>query len=246
MSRNILEAIYLVMDTETTGVDPATDRIVEFAAVATTAQAEIARVSVLVNPMRDIPPEASAVHHLIDEDVAGAQEMMGAIPEALNTLGGGPFDAMVAHNAPFDSAFLVPLGPQMKGPWLDTLRLAKRLRPALEVHTNEALRYREGITYEGIRDEVPHRAMHDARVTAALLRIYLQEVEKNRADLHHTVEELIADINKPMVLSGNIQFGKWKGTPWFHVDRGYLTWITKQPDMDMDVRCTARHHLGWS
>ena len=241
---NIMQAVFLGVDTETTGIDPATNRIVEFAAVVTSATEEIDYASSLVNPMRDIPPEASAIHHLIDEDVAGAPELAGAVGPIMQDFTGlhGPFAAYVAHNAPFDAAFLPAF---IDAPWLDTLRLAKRLHPDYEHHGNEVLRYREGVTYPGIREGNTHRALHDARVTAALLRHYLQEIAASRADFPQDVDDLIAFIARPMILPGVIQFGKWRGTPWTQVDKGYLKWITGQANFDIDILATARHFLGY-
>ena len=244
---NILDATYLVVDTETTGIDPATNQIVEFAAVVTSAREEIDHASTLVNPGRPIPPEASAIHHIIDEDVAEAPGIGEAIgPIMLDfTAQHGPFAAYAAHNAPFDAAFLPAF---IDAPWLDTLRLAKRLHPEYEQHGNEYLRYREGISYPGIREENAHRALHDARVTAALLRRYLQEIASSRADFPQDVDGLIRFIAQPMVLAGPVQFGKHKGRTWpqvTQVDRGYLAWIVKQPDMDIDTRATAQHYLGY-
>jgi exodeoxyribonuclease X len=150
----------------------------------------------------------------------------------------GPFAAYVAHNAPFDSSFLPML---TKAPWLDTLRLAKRIRPTYQFHGNEYLRYKEGLTGPGIEDSLPHRAIHDAQVTAALLQKLLAEI--NGSTLWpQTVEGLIRDISAPMVLY-KAEFGKHKDTLWSEVPKDYLTWIMKQADMDPDVRFTAQHYL---
>jgi exodeoxyribonuclease X len=242
---NIQEAIFGTLDTETTGLDPtAGHQIVEFAFVATSATAELDHATTLVNPGRPIPPEASAIHHLINEDVAGAPDLPGAVGPIMMEFTGhyGPFGAYVAHNAPFDSAFLPAF---IDAPWLDTLRLAKRLHPDFDQHGNEFLRYKLGITYPGIRDEVPHRALHDARVTAALLRFFIHEIVTVRADFPQNIEDLIAFIARPMILAAPVQFGKWRGTPWNQVDKGYLKWITIQPDFDIDIMATARHFLGY-
>jgi exodeoxyribonuclease X len=62
-----------VIDIETTGTDPEQDAVIEIASVDVLADGTIAnRQSTLVRPGIPVPPEASAVHHLIDEDLAGA------------------------------------------------------------------------------------------------------------------------------------------------------------------------------
>ena len=63
----------LVIDIETTGIDPATDAIIEIASVELVRDGGIANpMDTLVRPTRPIPPAASAVHHIVDEDVASA------------------------------------------------------------------------------------------------------------------------------------------------------------------------------
>jgi exodeoxyribonuclease X len=58
-----------VIDIETTGIDPAVDAIIEIASVDLLKDGTIANQrSTLVRPPIPVPPESSAVHHLIDED----------------------------------------------------------------------------------------------------------------------------------------------------------------------------------
>jgi DNA polymerase III epsilon subunit-like protein len=82
------------IEIETTGTDPETDRIIEIASVDVLAGGTITnQQSTLVRPGIPIPPESSAVHHLLDEDLAGAPPLMDLV---------GMFrgaDAYVAHNA---------------------------------------------------------------------------------------------------------------------------------------------------
>ena len=64
------------IDIETTGTDPATDAIVEIASVDLQRDGTITNQRVtLVSPGIPVPPEASAVHHLIDADLAGAPRL---------------------------------------------------------------------------------------------------------------------------------------------------------------------------
>lgn len=236
---DITQATFAVLDVETTGDDPTVDRIVEIACVVTTLDRELTSISMLVNPGIPIPPEASAIHHLTDRDVAGELGLelaLGALTSHLTPF--GPFAAYVAHNAPFDSAFLPML---QRAPWLDTLRLAKRLRPEARHHGNEVLRYAEGLTGPFIDDTLPHRALHDAAVTAALLRKLLGEIVGSSL-WPQDVDALILDITAPMVLRGKVGFGKHKDLLWSEVPKDYLAWMVKQ-DFDPDALFTARHYL---
>src|ERR1035438_10633352 len=84
-----------IIDTETTGMDSKTDRIIEIGIVVFEYAAEtgevgpvVGHLSALEDPERPIPPEAIAVHHITDEMVKGtrfvdagaAQLLEGAAP----------------------------------------------------------------------------------------------------------------------------------------------------------------------
>jgi exodeoxyribonuclease X len=82
-----------VIDVETTGIDPERDAVIKIASVALLADGTITnRVSPLVRSGMPVPPEASAVHHLIDEDLIGPPPLM----DAIHLFRGA--DAYVAHN----------------------------------------------------------------------------------------------------------------------------------------------------
>ena len=61
----------IIIDTETTGTDPQVDRLVELAGVPLSPTCR--DFSTLVNPGREIPPEAKAIHHITEEDVEYTQ-----------------------------------------------------------------------------------------------------------------------------------------------------------------------------
>ena len=111
-----------VIDIETTGTDPVADAVIEVASVDVLADGTITnRQSTLVRPGIPIPPEASAVHHLIDEDLADAPPLMNAIHLFRVA------DAYVAHNADFEQSFL---GPRLgEATWVCTYKCALRIWP---------------------------------------------------------------------------------------------------------------------
>jgi len=126
-----------VIDIETTGTDPTVDAIIEIASVDLLKDGTIANQrTALVRPPLPVPPEASAVHHLIDEDLAFAPQL----DEVLDQFKGS--DAYVAHNADFERSFLEHLlGDAL---WACTYKCALRIWPDLLSHSNQALRYRLG------------------------------------------------------------------------------------------------------
>jgi exodeoxyribonuclease X len=222
----------LVIDVETTGLDPAKDRVVELGYAVTDLHETLQSGSCLVNPGIPIPPEASAIHHLIDSDVAGAVNLETAV----KMLPLSPA-AYVAQNAPFDASFL----PMIPGPWLDTKRIARRYMPTLPEFSNQYMRY--ALKLDVPRDTVAHRAEGDCIVTAALLRYLLNGPAK--ADFEsQSLESFVAQQSLPVLLH-TVGFGKHKGILWSEVPRGYLDWLAKnQQGNDEDLAYTVHHYLG--
>jgi exodeoxyribonuclease X len=234
---NIQELTYLVVDTETTGLDPRADRVVSVAGVWTRpGQGEVRRHSSLVDPGIPIPAEASAIHHIVDRHVQGAPSLAAVLP----AYQGADFDAYVAHNAAFDFGFL----PDQGRPVLCTLRLAKKLWPDLPRHGNQYLRYALGLEVTEAEGLAAHEALADALVTARLLLRELQTIRERALPGLDTLAQLIAWADAPN-LQETCRFGsKHRGTPWRLVPKDYLKWMQREvKDMDADLRFTVQHYL---
>src|ERR671913_334607 len=72
-------AHFRIVDLETTGTTP-NDAVVEIAAVDLLGEQIIPVGSDLVRPPIPIPPEASAVHHITDDDVSGSPTLEELLP----------------------------------------------------------------------------------------------------------------------------------------------------------------------
>ena len=154
----------VVFDLETTGINPVNDRIIEIGAVKI-EQGEIVSVyETMVDPRMPIPPSATQVNNITDEQVADAPYIEDVLDSFLQYCDGC---TVVAHNAPFDVSFVrsacAKEGKVFDPPVLDTLKLAQKYRPDLK-------RFNLGFlcrTYE-IPLENAHRAYFDAEATAKL------------------------------------------------------------------------------
>jgi DNA polymerase III subunit epsilon len=119
----------IVLDTETTGLDPSEGhRIVEIACIELVHHVPTGRkFHRYVNPERDMPNDALAVHGITAEFLASQPPFATIADELLTFI--GP-DRLVIHNAEFDIAFLnselARLGrEQISCPFVDTLGLAR-------------------------------------------------------------------------------------------------------------------------
>lgn len=125
----------IVFDTETTGFDPTTgDRIVEIGCVELLNRIPTgATFHAYINPERDMPPQAEAVHGLSAEFLADKPLFAEVAEKFLEFIG---LDSkLVAHNAGFDMTFIdyelkkCGLVPPTRDRVIDTLTLARRKHP---------------------------------------------------------------------------------------------------------------------
>lgn len=154
-----------VLDVETTGWNPDEDAIVEVGGVIVENGVRTTEWSTLVNPGRPVPESATRIHGIDDRMLAGAPSPAAAAQTVRTNCGG---HVLAVHNARFDipfvNAMLRKAGvPPLLAPVIDTLGLARGL-PESEGNTLGELAERFGVEHAEL-----HRALPDARVTAALL-----------------------------------------------------------------------------
>jgi DNA polymerase III epsilon subunit-like protein len=241
---------WLVVDLETTGMDPEKDRPIEVGATWVEDLKIVDEYASFCDPEGVvIPPDASAIHHIVAEDLTGAPKFK----EVLRTIDTRrKYDVVVAHNARFDMSWIQPPATM---PVLDTLRLAQKLWPAAPNHKNQTLRYMWGIALEPEhRRGMAHSAAFDTKVTAGILIKAIETLyERSKDPDNLTLEKIQTWLAAPQDLSGlPIRFGKHKvtGLTWAQVaakDRGYLEWFLSPKctmDKDPDQEYTAKRLLG--
>lgn len=162
----------IVLDTETTGLDPANgDRIVEIGCVETMHHIATGQsFHVYINPERDMPQEAFNVHGLSEEFLSDKPVFAEIIEDFLAFIGDAP---LVIHNAEFDMRFLNaefkklgrPLLPRERA--IDTVVMARRKFPGAQANLDALCRRFE--------IDLSRRDKHGALLDAELLAdVYLQ------------------------------------------------------------------------
>ncbi|MHA3980431.1 3'-5' exonuclease [Halovulum sp. GXIMD14794] len=164
--RRLAELPFVVFDTETTGLSPSSgDRIVQIAGVRIVNSRLLRgeRFETLVNPERSIPAASTEVHRITEAMVAHAPGMAEAGRDFHDFSSGA---VLVAHNAPFDMAFLTAeearSGIHFENPVLCTVLLSSALFGEGAEHSLDALAARFGIE---IPEADRHTAMGDALAT---------------------------------------------------------------------------------
>ena len=230
---------YIILDVETTDMDPETSGIVEIAGISRDVNGDLLTYSALCNPGIPVGVEAMAVHHLQDHILTGAPAPDIALGKMIQHLLGEAEDGeeflVVAHNAEFDRGFIAKLDSALadKSSWICTYRCAMHLWPDAPRHSNQCLRYWLGLELDLPEDLHPHRALYDVIVTEGILRRMLEM--RSLSELLHLSQE--------PVLLRTVRFGKHKGAEWKNLPADYLRWILKQSDFDTDSRHTAMHYL---
>lgn len=162
----------IVLDTETTGLSHKSGhRIIEIGCVELKNHMPTGRTyHTYINPMRDVPADASAVSGLTTEFVSKFKPFDVHVDEFLAFIGD---DILVIHNASFDMGFLnaelercfKPLLPMTRA--LDTVVMARKMFPGSPANLN-ALCKRFGID---LSERTKHGALLDAQLLA---RVYLE------------------------------------------------------------------------
>lgn len=175
----------VVVDTETTGLDPAKARIVEIGLVPLNGGKldETSALRRLVNPGEPIPPATTKIHHIDDATVADAPIFSDAWPAVAERL---DHAVLIGHTLGFDLAVLKRECERAGLAWhrpraLDTRLLAQVVEPRLSGYTLEHLASWLNVV---IADR--HTAVGDAILTA---RIFLALLPKLREGHIRTLAE---------------------------------------------------------
>ncbi len=224
-----------VFDLETTGVNTATDRIVEISIIRVEPSGEEQTKTWRVNPEMPIPEEASKIHGIYDDDIKDApvfkeiaQEIYEMIKDAdLAGFNSNRFDVPLLAEELLRAEIDFDLKTNNL---IDIQNIFHKMEPrnlvaAYKFYCNEDL-------------ENAHSAEADTRATLEVLKAQMKKYE----DLPKDMEELskftayyrAADFQGRIVFNSKneevINFGKYKGKVVEDVlskDPGYFSWIMR-------------------
>jgi DNA polymerase-3 subunit epsilon len=242
-------------DLETTGVDPDRDRIVQMALIRCEPGGERREYVTLVNPERPIPPEATAIHGIRDEDVRDKPSFAQVRREVEELLAGA--DLAGYNSIRFDGPLLAAelhragSGMDLRGVrHLDALVIFRMMEPR-----NLTAAYRK---YCGKDLEGAHDALADTRATLEVLDAqvaYYEEVPGTVDELHTVCnphEGRYVDRAGKFVWTEDglaaFSFGKHQGRTLNDLcadpkDRSYLEWMLTK-DFSEEIKGILREALG--
>lgn len=207
---------YVVVDLETTGLQPSRDRILEIGAVKVQEGRVTDTFCTFIDPKMAIPEKIQALTGITQEMVEGAKTAEQAFGDFLDFC--QEMDLM-GHNLIFDYSFLKHQAVNRKISFerrgIDTLRIARCVLPELESKSLTSL-----CSYFQIDREHAHRAFHDALAT------------------HQVYENLkgkASEEQKKLFLPVPLQYKAKKQSPITNSQKAYLNDLVKYHKINLDA-----------
>ena len=184
-----IDTAYCVLDLETTGFSPVTEKITEIGIMKVKDGKVVGEFSCFVNPEKPIPARVVELTNITDDMVRDAETIGQVFPKMLDFIEGC---VLVAHNAEFDMGFLKYnakiLGYDFDFTYVDTLSLAKALFP--DFKTYKLGRIAKNLA---IKVEVAHRALDDVDTTVKVFQVMLDKLKKRGAKTIEDIDRYDAD-----------------------------------------------------
>lgn len=208
----------LYYDTETTGVKPGKDRIIEIAAYDPSGDRTFCTFT---NPECPIPPESTAITSITDEMVKEAPRIREAL-EAFVEFCSGQYVLIAHNNDAFDKLFLEAefqrAGLKMPN-WvfIDSLKWSRKYRTDLPRHSLQFLR-----EVYGIQANQAHRALDDVMVLHQIFSRMTDDLEMN------TILSLLQQSPQAQ----RMPFGKHAGKLLSEIPKEYVSWLVREGALD--------------
>lgn len=246
---------FCVIDLETTGGNPETEKIIEIGMVKIESRKMTEERSFLINPQKDIPEFVQKLTGIKKEDVQHSPTIEEVIDEILEFIGDS---ILVAHNTSFDVPFLNGVLKKLQRAPLDnkvicTNIMTKYMIPEI---MSSNLNYMSQIF--NISHSQAHRAIEDARATGLLLLKYMDIFEsknirkinqlyypRNKFELDRTIVEANEGVEKVYQILSSLEktcLLSIKG------DNGIILAIlpVKSPQLEIDKIKIYLNEFRWS
>ncbi|KKQ67633.1 MAG: polymerase III subunit epsilon, DNA polymerase III subunit epsilon protein [Candidatus Peregrinibacteria bacterium GW2011_GWF2_38_29] len=162
--------MFIAIDLETTGLDVVADQIIEIGAVKFDKSGIKEEFQTLVNPNIQIPPEVTRITGISNSDLENAPQAHHVTEKLKVFIGDLPF---VVHNADFDITILRRAIFEFPNEYFDTITFSQILLPRMRSYSLETLSRTFKLTHEE-----KHRALSDAKATAALFNMLLGKIKE--------------------------------------------------------------------
>jgi DNA polymerase III epsilon subunit-like protein len=244
-------AKYILFDTETTGTLEE-DRIIQVGAMIVDAKGEVEVYDEFCSTDLPIKIEAMAVHGITPDLIKGKEVFTETKFYKTLQILNNQENFLIAHNMPFDMGMIEKEGFVSQIRVIDTLRVAKHLLGEQKSKALQYLRY----ALELYKDEQveadkynikikAHDAIGDVLVMKLLLSKLVALTKEKFPDNNPMLK--MEELTKTPIFIETFVFGKHKGKKISEVcdsDIGYINWMQKNMDLDVDMKYTLDTIIG--
>ena len=244
-------AKYILFDTETTG-NQKEDRIIQVGAMIVDAKGEVEVFNELCSTVLPIKIEAMAIHGITPDLIEGKAIFTETnFYKTLQSLNNQE-NFLIAHNMPFDLGMMEKEGFVSHMRVIDTLRVAKHLLPEQKSKALQYLRYALELykeeQVEADKYDITIKA-HDAIGDVLVMKLLLSKLVTLTKEKFPCVNPMLKmeELTKTPIFIETFTFGKYKGKKIADVcnsDMGYINWMQKNMDLDLDMRYTLDTIMG--
>ncbi len=227
---NLIEAVAL--DTETTGLDPQSARIVQFGTIHVSKgkTVDTSALEQVINPGVPIPPASSAIHGIFDKDAAAAPTLPKAWKSLIDAMGSR---LVIGHSIGFDIAVLEAEAKRHSLPFkrprtLCVRMLAVLVAPSLADHSLDAL-----AGWLGLKVEHRHTALGDSQAAAGIFLALLPKLRERGIQTLAEAERAASKIGP--------QFAGQESAGWVMPVQGQIS--SRNPVLNIDS-LAYRHTIG--
>jgi DNA polymerase-3 subunit epsilon len=164
---------FVVIDCETTGVNPFTDAITEIAAITICEGAQTGSFHALINPEQELTRRIIELTSITNEELIGCPTINQILPSLLEFIGD---KIIVGHNIKFDISFINNALKRnsyqsLNNKYIDTLTIAKK------IYMNEVANFKLGTLTKHIKskNQPTHRAYSDVLATIDLFHDLIEK-----------------------------------------------------------------------
>ena len=219
--------MFAVIDLETTGGNPNSERIIEIGIVLHDGKHKIGEYTTLINPEKEISAFISTFTGITNSMVKNAPKFVEVADTILELLEG---KIIVAHNARFDYNFIKSEFRRINIPFTQknicTVQLSRKIFPQYKSHSLGNICKDLGIDIDN-----RHRAFGDAAATAILLEKLIEHNSKNL--INETLEEDIKKMHLPQKLNPKVIaiLPEEVGVFYFHDIQGNVIFLDKSKNI---------------
>lgn len=223
--------MFAIIDTETTGGNPAKDRVMEVAILVHDGEKVVDEFNTLINPQSPIAPFIRSLTGIREEMLEDAPTFEEVAERILKMTERNIF---VAHNVSFDYSVIRNefrrMGIRFERKQLCTVKLSRSILPGMNSYSLGKLCKEIGINLEG-----RHRAYGDAAATAELFSILLKQDKDNRMRSMLEVELVGIDDVPNLDLEVVEELPEDTGVYYFHDQQGKVIYLSKSRNIRKQV-----------